>query len=124
MYSWPVKYSPDTANLFPDLYIPALSSAVRYWRTTGYFQAAALALALRGIEGLIRNQGTMRLMVGCTLGEAEIAAIAAGENLQHIVSQTLTAQPLVPPDQAAAAALELLVWMVQHYILDVKTPWT
>ncbi|WP_353258827.1 hypothetical protein [Prochlorothrix hollandica] len=39
MYSWPVKYSPDTANLFPDFYIPALSSAVRYWRTTGYFQA-------------------------------------------------------------------------------------
>ena len=119
-YDWQVKYSPDLANLLPDFYIPALSSAVRYWRTTGYFQAAALALALRGIEGLIRNQGTMRLIVGCTLGEAEIAAIAAGETLQTVISNNLLAQPLVPPDQAAADALELLAWMVQHHILDVK----
>lgn len=118
--SWPVKYSPDTANLLQDFYIPALSSAVRYWRTTGYFQAAALALAMRGIEGLIHNQGTMRLIVGCTLAEAEIAAIAAGETLQTIVSNNLLAQPLVPPDPAAADALELLAWMVQHHILEVK----
>jgi hypothetical protein len=46
---------------------------VRYDRTTGYFSADTLTLALRGIEGLVRNGGHMRLIVGCTLDAPEVA---------------------------------------------------
>lgn len=119
-YSWRPKYSPEHGDILTQFYIPALSCAVRYWRTTGYFQATALAIALRGIEGLIRNQGQMRLIVGCTLAPPEADAILRGHDLRATVEQTLAQAPLEPPDQAAHDALELLAWMIQHHILDIQ----
>ena len=53
------------AGLIALFYVPALSCTVRYDRMTGYFSADALALAARGIQNLIANEGYMRLVVGC-----------------------------------------------------------
>ena len=75
---WKLKFTPDDGDLVTQLYVPALECAVRYDRLTGYFQARALTLAARGIEGLVRNNGPMRLLVGCTLDQAEVEAIAKG----------------------------------------------
>lgn len=61
---WKLKYTPDDGDLIATFYVPALECAVRYDRLTGYFQAKALTLAARGIEGLVRNNGRMRLVVG------------------------------------------------------------
>ena len=69
------KYTPDDGDLVRLFYVPALEDAKRYDRLTGYFNAGALAPAARGIEGLVRNRGCMRFVVGCTLPPAEIEAI-------------------------------------------------
>jgi len=45
-----------------DFYVPALGAAVRYDRLAGFFSSASLAVAARGIAGLIHNGGTMRLV--------------------------------------------------------------
>lgn len=118
--SWRLKYTPDDGDLVALFYVPALKCAVHYDRSTGYFSAPALALAMRGIEGLIKNGGRMRLIVGCTLGPGELAAIEKGESLKRTVEQQLAARPLEPPDSAARDALELLAWMIANDILDVK----
>jgi SNF2 family DNA or RNA helicase len=118
---WRVKYSPDTTdNIVEAFYIPALQCAQRYWRTTGYFQATALSLAMRGIEGLIHNQGSMRLIVGCTLAPEELDAIQQGQTLRQALEASLSRTPLEPLDPASKDALTLLAWMVQHSILDIK----
>lgn len=75
---WKTKYTPEDGDLVTLFYVPALECGVRYERTTGYFSASALAVAARGIEGLIRNNGRMRLIVGCTLDAPEVAAIERG----------------------------------------------
>ena len=67
-----VKYTPDDGDLVKLFYVPALKDAERYDRLTGYFNAHALTLAVRGIEGLVRNRGRMRLVAGCTLEPPEI----------------------------------------------------
>lgn len=72
---WRTKYTPDGGDFVGIFYVPALSCAVRYDRTTGYFRASALAPAARGIEGTVRNDGRMRLIIGCTLDEPEVTAI-------------------------------------------------
>jgi len=72
--SWATKYSPESGDLVTGFYVPALECAVRYDRSTGYFSAYALALAARGIEGLVSNRGRMRLVVGCTLSAEHVAA--------------------------------------------------
>jgi superfamily II DNA or RNA helicase len=118
--SWRLKYTPDDGDLVGSFYVPALECAVHYDRSTGYFGAAALALAMRGIEGLIRNGGRMRLIVGCTLDPAEVEAIARGVAMREAVDRHLEARRLEPPDDAARDALELLAWMIGNGFLDVK----
>jgi len=117
---WKLKYTPDDGDLVAQLYVPALECAVRYDRLTGYFQAKALTLAARGIEGLVRNNGRMRLLVGCTLNPPEVEAIAKGAECRNQVKAHLLANPLKPGNQREVEALELLAWMVANQILEVQ----
>lgn len=117
---WKLKYSREDGDLMSRFYVPALSTAIRYDRTTGYFRAGSLALAARGIEHLVRNNGNMRLLVGCTLDEGEVQAIERGSSITDVIAQKAD---LILPETAGASereALELLAWMVGHRILDVK----
>jgi len=118
--AWRLKYTPDDGDLVRLFYVPALHSATRYDRLTGYFSARALALAARGVEGLIVNNGRMRLIVGCTLGEEEVAAIKRGESLRYAVERTLIKMPLLSANPRTIDALELVAWMVANGYLDVK----
>jgi superfamily II DNA or RNA helicase len=117
---WKLKYTPDDGDLVALLYVPALECATRYDRLTGYFRARALALAARGIEGLVRNSGRMRLLVGCTLGQPEVDAIAKGAECRDQVKAHLLANPLRPGNQREVQALELLAWMVANQVLEVQ----
>lgn len=119
-HTWQVKYTPDDGNLVALLYVPALRCATRYDRLTGYFSASALALAARGVEGLVMNGGQMRMVVGCTLDQAEIDAIEAGESLKATVERKVSAVPLDPGHPETVNALELLAWMVAQGHLEVK----
>ena len=118
--TWQLKYTPEDGDLVTLFYVPALEDAERYDRLTGYFTAEALTLAARGIEGLVRNGGRMRLVAGCTLAAPEIEAIEEGEQLRDLVERRLTSLPLDPPDSDSSQALELLAWMVGRGFLDVK----
>jgi SNF2 family DNA or RNA helicase len=117
---WKLKYTPDDGDLVTLFYVPALECAVRYDRLTGYFRARALTLAARGLEGLIRNGGRMRLLVGCTLDQPEVDAIAKGVELREQVKAHLLANPLKPGNQREVEALELLAWMVANQFLEVQ----
>jgi len=118
--TWRLKYTPDHGDLVKSLYVPLLSSAVRYDRLTGYFRASALALAARGVEQLVASGGRMRMVVGCTLAPPEIAAIESGESIRAQVEKNLIAHPLAPLDFEATQALELLAWMVTERFLEIK----
>lgn len=117
---WKLKYTPDDGDLVKLFYVPALECAVRYDRLTGYFRARALTLAARGLEGLIRNSGRMRLLVGCTLDQPEVDAIARGAEFREQVKAHLLANPLRPNNQHEVEALELLAWMVANQFLEVQ----
>ncbi len=118
--TWSTKYDSDQASLVRQFYEPALSCAVRYDRTTGYFSAGVLLLAARGIEGLVRNNGRLRLVVGCTLDGPEIDAINHGEDLRATVGAHVQAMPLEATTDAEKQALELLSWMVARGYLEIK----
>jgi len=118
--TWQLKYTPDDGELLNIFYVPALECAVRYDRLTGYFRARALGLAARGIEGLIRNNGRMRLLVGCTLDQPEVEAIEHGAEYREQIRAHLLANPLRPGNQREVESLELLAWMVANQFLEVK----
>ena len=118
-HKWKLQYTPDDGDLVKRFYVPALENATRYDRLTGYFSAGALALAARGIEELVRNDGVMRMVVGCTLAQEEIEAIGRGERLRKTVRRRLADMPLAS-DREGQYALELLAWMVARQHLEVK----
>jgi hypothetical protein len=114
------KYSAEDGDIVGAFYVPALCCAVRYDRTTGFFSAGALLLAARGVEGLMRNRGQMRMIVGCKLEKGEVDAIERGLSVRDAVDRRLRAIPLAAEDSEVAHALELLAWMVARGHLDVK----
>jgi len=118
--TWKTKYDSDEASLVRDFYEPVLSCAVRYDRTTGFFSSRVLTLASRGVEGLVRNGGRMRLIVGCTLAADEVEAISKGESLKKTVAGHLLKMPLQPASPHEEAALELVSWMVARGLLEVR----
>ena len=118
--TWKLKYSREDGDLVTRFWIPALSSAIRYDRTTGYFRAGSLALAARGIEHLALNNGKMRLLVGCTLDDGEVEAIERGIAMADVVAAKAD---LSLPDTVSSGereALELLAWLVARGMLDVR----
>jgi len=117
---WSVGYRNEDGDLLELFYNPALECAVQYDRLTGYFSADSLALAARGIQKLIANDGRMRLIVGLTLGPPEQEALTEGYDLREQIAAKLCAIDLTPPDAQAQNGLEMLAWMIAQGHLDVK----
>jgi SNF2-related domain/PLD-like domain len=117
---WSVGYRNEDGDLIQLFYNPALACAVQYDRLTGYFSANSLALASRGIEALIANDGRMRLIVGLTLSPPEQEALSEGYELRDQIAAKLCQVDLTPPDARAQNGLEMLAWMIAQGHLDVK----
>jgi superfamily II DNA or RNA helicase len=118
--AWKLKYTLDDGDLVRLFYVRALRCAQRYDRVTGYFSARALALAVRGVEGLVLNDGRMRLLVGCTLKLEEIAAVERGESIRNAIERQILATPDFSSDPRTIDEMELLAWMIARGYLDVK----
>jgi SNF2 family DNA or RNA helicase len=114
-----IFYGPanDPLNSF---YIPALSASVRYDRSAGFFSSTALAVAAAGVARLIRNGGRMRLLVGASLSEEDVAAIGRGHDLQGLVTARLLERFSDPQDALVRQRLEVLAWMVAEGTLEIK----
>lgn len=72
-----IKSSYETLQEDPvaGFYVPVLGEAVSYDRIAGFFSSTSLALAARGILGLIKNGGKMRLIVSPYMSEDDAEAI-------------------------------------------------
>lgn len=62
-------------RLLEAFYVPALSRAVRYDRSVGYFRSSSLAAATRGLTRFLNGGGTMRLLCGAELSAADRQAL-------------------------------------------------
>lgn len=65
----------DKAQLLESFYIPVLEHANKYYRIAGFFSSTSLAVAAKGIEGLIHNGGTMYLLISPVLSANDYATI-------------------------------------------------
>ena len=65
----------SNTQLLDEFYIPVLEQATTYYRIAGFFSSSALAVAAKGIEGLVKNGGKMRLLISPELSEEDYATI-------------------------------------------------
>lgn len=108
--------SESKTQLLDEFYIPVLDNAVKYYRIAGFFSSTALAVAAKGIEGLINNGGKMFLLISPELSEEDYKVIA-----EH---------GCIPPDAAFLRDftvedlpnenLSLLAWLLDSGKLEIK----
>jgi superfamily II DNA or RNA helicase len=106
-------------NILEAFYVPALSRAIRYDRSVGYFRSSALAVAARGLSHFINHGGTVRLLVGASITEADRDALAGRTSLDGAFAAQMASR-LVTADEVARRRLEVLAWLAREGRLEVR----
>ena len=118
-----IAYSYETGRDDPvnEFYVPLLAEAVTYDRIAGFFTSASLAIAARGIAGLIRNNGTMRI-IACPRLDKEDAAVIKKviKNPDEYISKRLLKDLENIEDDFHHDHLRALGWMLANGYLKIK----
>lgn len=115
------SYESEKDDLIWDFYIPMLSYAKRYDRISGFFSSTSLALAARGLAGLIERGGTMRLITCPRLSkeDADVINTSVG-NSESIISKQLISDMNRIQDQFQRDHIAALGWMLVNGYLKIK----
>ncbi|MBT9313789.1 helicase-related protein [Leptothoe kymatousa] len=123
-HPWKIQYASDSGNPVADFYIPALERATQYDRKSGFFNSSILSQVAGGLGAMLHNsgpqQGQMRLIMGCQLSKADLAAIQQGYALRDAVAANLDASLTPPKNFAQLKRLEILSWLIQAGHLDIR----
>lgn len=114
-------YSSDGDSILEDFYIPILSTCKQYCRLTGFFSSSALAVAARGIAGLLRNGGSMRLVACPKLPQNDVAMIerVVGGDISGIQDLMLGSLDDLA-DDFTRRHVEALGWMLAQGKLEIR----
>ena len=118
-----IAYSYETGRDDPvsEFYVPLLAETVTYDRIAGFFTSASLAIAARGIAGLIRNKGTMRMIVCPRLDEKDVEIIKkVVEYPEEFISKQLLEDIAHIEDDFQKDHLRALGWMLANGYLEIK----
>lgn len=114
-------YDSESDDILNEFYIPVLSKSKRYYRLAGFFSSSALAVAAKGISGFIRNEGTMRLIAGARLQQADLDAIKEGkENTEKVLSEIMLRDLQQIENEIIYHHVRALAWLVAKGYLDIK----
>ena len=75
-------YNTEEDNILEDFYIKALSNAIEYRRNTFTFSSHLLAYAARGLDGLIKSDGDMKLVFGDNINADDYERMLNGQKHQ------------------------------------------
>ena len=115
------SYSSDRDDLLNNFYIPILKETVEYKRIAGFFSSKSLAIAAKGIKGLLENSGTMELIAGAILSKDDIDAINEGILNPLDVIERFGINDLENIDDAIIANhVKALGWLVAQGRLKIK----
>lgn len=107
-------------------YVPVLQRAKSYDRVAGYFSSAALSIAARGIAGLVRNSGKMRLITSHALQKYDV------DTLQNFFSSPEFADNLISEfeegfkrfgdlgDAVSRNHIGAMCWMLKNEFIDIR----
>jgi len=114
-------YSSDTDDILHDFYIPVLAAAIEYRRIAGFFSSTSLAIAAKGIVGLIVNGGTMQLIVSPKLTYQDLEVlIKSNVEPQDFLEHKMLEEIDKPQDQLVADHVRGLGWMVANNRLQIR----
>jgi len=122
----PIKkfYSSDEDDILNDFYIPALKEARSYKRLTGFFSSSSMALAARGINGLLENEGNMKIITSPKLSKEDVRIILDSKvNPEKYIENKLLSvlgSLELENEQFILDHLYILGWMIANKRLQIK----
>lgn len=115
------EYRSLSDDIVGEFYIPVLEESVSYKRAVGYFTSNALNEISKGIQGLIKSNGRMKLIVSPYLNEDDIEEIEKGYSLrgkvEEVILKTITN---FEENDKSGERLSLLAYLISAGFLDIK----
>lgn len=109
-------------DLIRDFFDPSLMASIRYDRGVGFFSAAWLRIAAKGMAEFAANSGYARWVTSPILSEADWRALQDGEaaRCDETLKQAMKINLDVLEETLEQETLSALAWMVADGILDFK----
>ena len=115
------EYRSKRDDIVKDFYIPVLEKSVDYKRAVGFFTSNALIEISKGITGLVKNDGKIKLIASPRLSSEDIEAMRAGyERRNQIVENALIRGLDEAKGNFEKESLNLLANLIAKEVLDIK----
>ena len=116
-------FSTAEDNVLKKFYIPALKESIKYDGAIGYFSTHGLFRVLQGIEGLVKNKGKMRLVIGKPLKDEEYNALIENKISDQYLStwkEDWTKLFTSEHSEVNRYRLEIFSWLFDNNYLEIK----
>ena len=116
-----IEYRSLLDDITKEFYIPLLERAVVYKRAVGFFSSSSLVNISRGISGLIRNGGKIKLVISPNISDEDLKAVREGyKNRDQVIKETLLKALLTPENENQKDRLNYLANLIESGFLDIK----
>lgn len=115
------SYETGEDDLLESFYIPVLENAIQYDRIAGFFSSSSLAIASKGLVGLIKNRGKMRLIACPQLQKDDVEIIKqVYEGEISLLEKNLINSISSVEDEFENNHVKALGWMLSKGFLEIK----
>lgn len=115
------SYDSDYNDIVNDFYIPALSNSIEYKRLAGFFSSSSIAIAARGIYGLLRNGGSIKLIICPRLSKNDLNIIKEAKSIpEYFIADILCKELDEFKDECEKNHVQVLGWMVANNRMEIK----
>ena len=111
--------SSESTKLIDSFYIPMLSETTKYLRIAGFFSSSSLAIAAKGIAGLINNGGVMKLLISPEISDEDFEIIKLFHD-KKLDQNSLLFKDFDIADFSSNEHLQALAWMLANGKLEIK----
>lgn len=120
-----VEYRSFVDNIVKDFFIPTLKCSKQYDRAVGFFSSSALIEISKGISGLVKNGGKMRLIASPKLSDTDIEAIEMGyKKRDKVITESLLNELKYDYNDIEKARMNILASLIANNNLEIKIAFT
>lgn len=115
------NYESGIDDLVNDFYNPVLQKAKQYDRIAGFFSSSSLAIAAKGIAGLIKNDGKMRIIASPRLSKNDIETIEdVNKDPKKYLEKILINDFANIENDISKHHIFALGWLLANNLLEIK----